>query len=93
MANKTAARSSARTTRSKGATRSAKPAPRRKPAKKRTSSPVATAAATGGRAARATWLMLAKGRARPPDRSVEPATSSPDIAVTASRWGCWLSRS
>ncbi|MBB3752268.1 S-DNA-T family DNA segregation ATPase FtsK/SpoIIIE [Mycolicibacterium sp. BK634] len=61
MANKTAARSSARTTRSKGATRSAKPAPRRKPAKKRNSSPVATAAAASGRAARATWLMLAKG--------------------------------
>ena len=61
MANKTAARSSARTTRSKGASRSAKPAPRRKPAKKRNSSPVATAAAASGRAARATWLMLAKG--------------------------------
>ncbi|EHB45696.1 cell division FtsK/SpoIIIE [Mycolicibacterium rhodesiae JS60] len=61
MANKTAARSSARTTRSKGATRSAKPAPRRKPAKKRNASPVATAAAASGRAARATWLMLAKG--------------------------------
>ncbi|WP_099250610.1 DNA translocase FtsK [Mycobacterium sp. shizuoka-1] len=61
MANKTAARSSARTTRSKGASRSAKPAPRRKPAKKRNASPVATAAAASGRAARATWLMLAKG--------------------------------
>jgi len=61
MANKTAARSSARTTRSKGTSRPAKPAPRRKPAKKRTSSPVATAAAASGRAARATWLMLAKG--------------------------------
>ncbi|SBS79194.1 DNA translocase FtsK [uncultured Mycobacterium sp.] len=61
MANKTAARSSARTTRSTGASRSAKPAARRKPAKKRNSSPVATAAAASGRAARATWLMLAKG--------------------------------
>ncbi|NTY58610.1 FtsK/SpoIIIE family DNA translocase [Mycolicibacterium sphagni] len=61
MANKTAARSSARTTRSKGTSRPAKPAPRRKPAKKRNSSPVATAAAASGRAARATWLMLAKG--------------------------------
>jgi S-DNA-T family DNA segregation ATPase FtsK/SpoIIIE len=61
MANKTAARSSARTTRSKGASRPAKPAARRKPAKKRNSSPVATAAAASGRAARATWLMLAKG--------------------------------
>ncbi|WP_163802946.1 FtsK/SpoIIIE family DNA translocase [Mycolicibacterium anyangense] len=63
MANKTAARSGARTTRSKAAARPAKAAaPRRKPpAKKRTSSPVATAAAAGGRAARATWLMVAKG--------------------------------
>ncbi|MFN8031977.1 MAG: DNA translocase FtsK [Mycobacterium sp.] len=63
MANKTAARSGARTTRSKGATKPTKPAaPRRKPpAKKRTASPVATAAAAGGRAARATWLMVAKG--------------------------------
>ncbi|WP_319432348.1 DNA translocase FtsK [Mycobacterium sp. RTGN5] len=61
MANKTAARSSARTTRSKGASRPAKPAPRRKPAKKKSASPVATAAAASGRAARATWLMLAKG--------------------------------
>ncbi|WP_167103330.1 DNA translocase FtsK [Mycobacterium sp. DL592] len=63
MANKTAARSGARTTRSKGASRPAKPAaPRRKPpAKKRTASPVASAAAASGRAARATWLMVAKG--------------------------------
>jgi len=63
MANKTAARSGARTTRSKGATKPAKAAaPRRKPtAKKRTASPVATAAAASGRAARATWLMVAKG--------------------------------
>jgi len=62
MANKTAARSGARTTRSKGGSRPAKSAaPRRKPAKKHRPSPVATAAAAGGRAARATWLMLAKG--------------------------------
>ncbi|KDE97882.1 cell division protein FtsK [Mycolicibacterium aromaticivorans JS19b1 = JCM 16368] len=86
MANKTAARSSARTTRSKGATRSAKPAPRRKPAKKRTSSPVATAAATGGRAARATWLMLAKGagstaRSVGRARDIEPGHRRDGIAL------------
>ncbi|MCI4676319.1 FtsK/SpoIIIE family DNA translocase [Candidatus Mycolicibacterium alkanivorans] len=66
MANKTAARSGARTTRSKGATKPVKAsrsaAPRRKPpAKKRTASPVVSAASASGRAARATWLMVAKG--------------------------------
>ena len=64
MANKTAARFGARTTRSKGATKPAKAAaPRRKPPAKeqRSASPVATAAAASGRAARATWLMVAKG--------------------------------
>ncbi|GAA2806709.1 FtsK/SpoIIIE family DNA translocase [Mycolicibacterium pallens] len=86
MANKTAARSSARTTRSKGASRPAKPAPRRKPAKKRTSSPVATAAAAGGRAARATWLMLAKGagstaRSVGRARDIEPGHRRDGIAL------------
>lgn len=86
MANKTAARSSARTTRSKGASRPAKPAPRRKPAKKRTSSPVGTAAAAGGRAARATWLMLAKGagstaRSVGRARDIEPGHRRDGIAL------------
>ncbi|WP_052960264.1 DNA translocase FtsK [Mycobacterium sp. EPa45] len=86
MANKTAARSSARTTRSKGASRPAKPAPRRKPAKKRTSSPVATAAAASGRAARVTWLMLAKGagstaRSVGRARDIEPGHRRDGIAL------------
>ncbi len=76
MANKTAARSSTRSTRSKagsasstrGAAKPARPAaPRRKPAKsarpapRRNSSPLATAGAAVGRGTRAGWLMLAKG--------------------------------
>ena len=74
MANKTAARSGARTTRSQTArsqsttrpvARSARPAqpagPRRKPPAKKSASPVAVAAAAGGRAARATWLVVARG--------------------------------
>ncbi|MGY4709873.1 DNA translocase FtsK 4TM domain-containing protein [Mycolicibacterium sp. CBM1] len=86
MANKTAARSGARTTRSKGASRSAKPAPRRKPAKKRTSSPVGTAAAASGRAARATWLMVAKGagstaRSVGRARDIEPGHRRDGIAL------------
>lgn len=67
MANKTAARSASRTTRSTTTSRSAKPAaPRRKPAAKRpapknTASPLSTTAAATSRVARATWLMVAKG--------------------------------
>lgn len=62
MANKTAARSGARTTSSKGTTRSAKPAPpRRRPPAKKSPSTLGVAAAAGGRAARATWLMMARG--------------------------------
>jgi len=71
MANKTAARSGARTTRSqttrsqsttRPVSRSARPAqPRRKPPAKKSASPVAVAAAAGGRAARATWLVVARG--------------------------------
>ncbi|TGD87848.1 DNA translocase FtsK, partial [Mycolicibacterium sp. CH28] len=86
MANKTAARSGARTTRSKGASRSAKPAPRRKPAQKRTSSPVATAVAASGRAARATWLMVARGagstaRSVGRARDIEPGHRRDGIAL------------
>ena len=65
MASKTAARSGARSTRSKagsrGTTRPARPAPRRKPAPRRTSSPISTAGSAIGRTARAGWLMVAKG--------------------------------
>lgn len=62
MANKTAARSASRTTRSTTTSRSAKPAaPRRKPAPKRSTSPVSGTAAATSRLARATWLMVAKG--------------------------------
>ncbi len=67
MANKTAARSSARTTRPQTArsqppSRPTKPAPpRRKPAVKKGPSPLAVAGAAGGRAARATWLLVARG--------------------------------
>ncbi len=67
MANKTAARSSARptrpqTARSQPPSRPTKPtAPRRKPAVKKGPSPLAVAGAAGGRAARATWLLVARG--------------------------------
>ncbi|WP_458315640.1 DNA translocase FtsK 4TM domain-containing protein [Mycolicibacterium brisbanense] len=67
MANKTAARSGARSSRSKPSSRSgrqapARPAPaRRKPARRSQGSPVAVAGQKLGRGARAGWLMLAKG--------------------------------
>jgi S-DNA-T family DNA segregation ATPase FtsK/SpoIIIE len=66
MASKTAARSRARTSRSKpgsrgGARPARRAAPRRKPPKRRHPSHVATAGATAGRAVRAAWLMVAKG--------------------------------
>ncbi len=68
MANKTVARSGARTSRSKatsrGGSRSTRPAaPRRKATKptRRRRSLVASAGLTCGRAVRATWLMVAKG--------------------------------
>jgi len=66
MASKTVARSGARTSRSKGGSRSASPrrkpvrAPRR-PARRRNHSLVTNAGLTCGRAVRATWMMLAKG--------------------------------
>ncbi|GAS95350.1 cell division transmembrane protein ftsK [Mycolicibacterium canariasense] len=73
MANKTAARSTTRSTRSKtgsasstrGRAKPARPAaPRKKPGKpapRRTSSPLAGAGAAVGRGTRAGWMMLAKG--------------------------------
>ncbi|MEE6166158.1 DNA translocase FtsK [Mycolicibacterium sp. 120322] len=67
MANKTAARSGARSSRSKPSSRSgrqapARPAPpRRTPARRSQGSPVAVAGQKLGRGARAGWLMLAKG--------------------------------
>jgi S-DNA-T family DNA segregation ATPase FtsK/SpoIIIE len=66
MASKTAARSGARSSRSKAssktAARPARPtAPRRKPARRTSPSPAAGAGAAIGRGARAGWMMVAKG--------------------------------
>ncbi|MGK2867289.1 MAG: DNA translocase FtsK [Mycobacterium sp.] len=68
MANKTAARSGARSSRSKASTSSRTgskparpPAPRRKPAPRRSPSRFASAGAAVGRGTRAGWLMVAKG--------------------------------
>jgi S-DNA-T family DNA segregation ATPase FtsK/SpoIIIE len=62
MPSKTAARSGARSSRSKARSRGgARPAARRKPAPRRNSSAVSSAGATVGRGVRAGWLMLAKG--------------------------------
>jgi S-DNA-T family DNA segregation ATPase FtsK/SpoIIIE len=66
MASKTVARSGARSSRSKAGSRNGSAparstAPRRKPVRRRTHSPVATAGAAVGRGARAGWLMLARG--------------------------------
>ncbi|WP_156426700.1 DNA translocase FtsK [Mycobacterium sp. IS-3022] len=62
MPSKTAARSGNRSSRSKAGSRSGgRMAPRRKPAPRRTTSPISSAGATVGRGVRAGWLMLAKG--------------------------------
>ncbi len=65
MPSKTAARSGAKTSRSKAGSRQASPTPRKKPTRpaKRRNNPsmVASAGAGVGRAARATWLMVARG--------------------------------
>jgi DNA segregation ATPase FtsK/SpoIIIE, S-DNA-T family len=66
MASKTAARSGARSSRSKASSKTgARPArptvPRRKPARRTSPSPAAGAGAAIGRGARAGWLMVAKG--------------------------------
>ena len=99
MANKTAARSSARTTSSKGAARpparsgarsaprQGKPAPpRRKPVAKKSPSALSVTAAAGGRAARATWLMAARGagsaaRSVGRARDIEPGHRRDGIAL------------
>ena len=61
MPSKTAARSGARSSRSKASSRTARPAPRRKPAKRRNASRIPVAGLAIGRGARAGWLMLARG--------------------------------
>ena len=66
MPSKTAARSGARSSRSKagsrGRSRPARPlAPRRKPPRRRNPSAISSAGATVGRGVRAGWLLLAKG--------------------------------
>jgi S-DNA-T family DNA segregation ATPase FtsK/SpoIIIE len=87
MANKTAARSGARTTRSQAPSRPVKPAPpRRKPPVKKGPSPLAVAAAAGGRAARATWLLVARGagstaRSVGRARDIEPGHRRDGIAL------------
>ncbi len=92
MANKTAARSGARTTRpqttrSQAPARPARPAaPRRKPPVKKGPSPLAVAASAGGRAARATWLLVARGagstaRSVGRARDIEPGHRRDGIAL------------
>jgi S-DNA-T family DNA segregation ATPase FtsK/SpoIIIE len=62
MPSKTAARSGGRSTRSKAGSRSGTRAtPKRKPAPRRNSSPIASAGHSVGRGVRAGWLMLARG--------------------------------
>jgi S-DNA-T family DNA segregation ATPase FtsK/SpoIIIE len=62
MPSKTAARSGARSSRSKaGARNGSRPKGRRKPAPRRNQSAVSSAGASVGRGVRAGWLMLAKG--------------------------------
>ena len=94
MANKTAARSGARTTSSKGKSQSAKPAPaRRKALAKKSPAPAKTGpstfavtAAAGGRAARAAWFVVAKGagstaRSVGRAREIEPGHRRDGIAL------------
>ena len=95
MANKTAARSGARPTRSQGTSRSkgaaaAKPSqsspPRRKPTAAKSPSTLALAAAGGARAARAGWLAVARGagstaRSVGRAREIEPAHRRDGIAL------------
>ncbi|MGH3634511.1 MAG: DNA translocase FtsK 4TM domain-containing protein, partial [Mycobacterium sp.] len=66
MPSKTVARSSSRTSRSRGSSRSARPRRRQskgpsKPVRRRNQSLIATTCLACGRGARATWLMVAKG--------------------------------
>ncbi|WP_176561068.1 FtsK/SpoIIIE family DNA translocase [Mycobacterium neglectum] len=62
MPSKTAARSGSRSSRSKSSARAGtRTTQKRKPAPRRSPSPISTAGATVGRGVRAGWLMLAKG--------------------------------
>lgn len=95
MANKTAARSGARPTRSQGTSRSkgaaaAKPSqsspPRRKPTAAKSPSTLVLAAAGAARAARAGWLVVARGagstaRSVGRARDIEPAHRRDGIAL------------
>jgi len=94
MANKTAARSGVRTTSSKGKTQPAKPAqarrktPARKPAApaKKGPSTFAVATAASGRAARATWFLVARGagsmaRSVGRARDIEPGHRRDGVAL------------
>jgi len=94
MANKTAARSGARTTSSKGKSQPAKQVQaRRKPPAKKTSAPAkkgpstfAVAMAAGGRATRATWYLLARGagsaaRSAGRAREIEPGHRRDGVAL------------
>ncbi|HKP40120.1 DNA translocase FtsK [Mycobacterium sp.] len=91
MPSKTAARSGARSTRSKagsrGGSRSARSsAPRRKPARGAHPSPISSAGASVGRGVRAGWLMLAKGagstaRSVGRARDIEPGHRRDGIAL------------
>ena len=91
MASKTVSRSGARTSRSKAGSRTgsrpARPsAPRRKPARRRSSSRVAAAGVTVGRGARAGWMLLAKGagstaRSVGRARDIEPGHRRDGIAL------------
>jgi DNA segregation ATPase FtsK/SpoIIIE, S-DNA-T family len=92
MPSKTAARSGARSTRSKagsrGGSRPARPsAPRRKPASRRNPSQISAAGAAVGRGVRAGWLVLAKGagstaRSVGRARDLEPGHRRDGIALT-----------
>lgn len=94
MANKTAARSGARTTSSKGKSQPAKPAQaRRKPPARKAPAPArkgpsafAVAASASGRAARATWFMVARGagstaRSVGRAREIEPGHRRDGVAL------------
>jgi S-DNA-T family DNA segregation ATPase FtsK/SpoIIIE len=94
MANKTAARSGARTTSSQGKSQPAKPAPaRRKPPARKPAPPAkkgpstfAVATAASGRAARATWFLVARGagstaRSVGRAREIEPGHRRDGVAL------------
>ncbi len=90
MPSKTAARSGSRTTRSKASSRSgSRPAPRRKPAKRRKSrspAPLTAGALAVGRGVQTAWLMVARGaggaaRSVGRARDIEPRHRRDGIAL------------